>query len=109
MKHKYYVEKPEMIPYEGIVVNKNTKLNFKNDFVEQTLENLEFKSKMVNKTERYTSTQIVEIHLKEGEVLLEEKEKRGYFLASDNTPVEEINVAIQDLKSLKEALTGKRG
>ena len=107
MEHKYYVEKPDLQPYEGIVVTKDTKLKFKNKFVEQSLENLEFKSKMVNKTERYTSTQIVEIHLKEGEIILEEKEKRGYFVASDNTPVEEISIAIQDLKSLKEALTGK--
>ena len=49
----------------------------------------------------------MEINLKEGEVLLLEEEGRGYFLPADSTPVEEIDEAINDYKSLKEALTGK--
>lgn len=49
----------------------------------------------------------MEINLEEGEVLLLEEEGRGYFLPADSTPVEEIDEAINDYKSLKEALTGK--
>lgn len=104
---KYYVEKPDLKPYEGITVNKNTKLEYKNDMVEQKLENLKFVSKFIKNTKRYKTTSIVEINLEEGEVLLLEEEGRGYFLPADSTPVEEIDEAINDYKSLKEALTGK--
>ena len=104
---KYYVEKPELKPYEGIIINKNTKLEYKNDMLEQKLENLKFVSKFVKDTKRYKTTSIVEINLEEGEVLLLEEEGRGYFLPADSTPVEEIDEAINDYKSLKEALTGK--
>ena len=41
---KYYVEKPELKPYEGIIINKNTKLEYKNDMVEQRRENYDFSS-----------------------------------------------------------------
>ena len=104
---KYYVEKPDLKPYEGIIVDKNTKLEYKNDMVEQKLENLKFVSKYVKDTKKYKTTSIVEIHLDEGEVLLLEEEERGYFLPADSTPVESIDEAINDYKSLKEALTGK--
>ena len=62
---------------------------------------------MGSDTKRYKTTSIVEINLEEGEVLLLEEEGRGYFLPADSTPVEEIDEAINDYKSLKEALTGK--
>ena len=75
--------------------------------VEQKLENLKFVSKYVKDTKKYKTTSIVEIHLDEGEVLLLEEEGRGYFLPADSTPVESIDEAINEYKSLKEALTGK--
>ena len=50
---KYYVEKPDLKPYEGIIVDKNTKLEYKNDMVEQKLENLKFVSKYVKDTKKY--------------------------------------------------------
>ena len=104
---KYYVEKPDLKPYEGIIVDKNTKLEYKNDMVEQKLENLKFVSKYVKDTKKYKTTSIVEINSDEGEVLLQEEEGRGYFLPADSTPVESIDEAINDYKSLKEARTGK--
>ena len=66
---KYYVEKPDLKPYEGIIVDKNTKLEYKNDMVEQKLENLKFVSTYVKDTKKYKTTSIVEINLDEGEVL----------------------------------------
>ena len=106
MNKKYYVEKPDLKPYEGIVVNKKTKFEYKNENVEQKLENLKLVSKYIMQTERYKSTNILELNLQEGEVLLIEEEGRGYFLPADSTPVEGIDDAINDYKVLKEALLG---
>ena len=104
---KYYVEKPDLKPYEGIIVDKNTKLEYKNDMVEQKLENLKFVSKYVKDTKKYKTTSIVEINIDEGEVLLLEEEGRGCLLAGDGTTVESVEDGINDYKSLKEARTGK--
>jgi hypothetical protein len=50
-----YLTKPDITMYPGIVIDKSTKLEYKNDKVEQTLENLTLKTKMVIKTENMES------------------------------------------------------
>lgn len=107
LNKRYYVEKPSLIPYEGIIVDKKTEIKYENKNVKQELKNLKFVSTFVKKTEKYKTTSIVEINLEEGEVLLLEQEGRGYFLPADSTPVEEIDDAINDIKVLKEVITGK--
>ena len=42
---KYYVLRPDLTPYEGMIVNKDSKLKFKNEKVEQKLENLKLTTK----------------------------------------------------------------
>ena len=37
----YYVLRPDLTPYEGIIVDKDTKLEFENDYTKETLENLD--------------------------------------------------------------------
>lgn len=97
---KKFIMKPSIDMYPGIKVYKDTKLDYKNKNVNQSLENLVFKSKTTVKGEGYTSTYNTTINLKEGDVLIFEDEGRGYI-----KPVEEfitVGEAIEDLKNIKE-------
>ena len=97
---KKFIMKPSIDMYLGIKVDKDTKLDYKNKNVKQSLENLVFKSKTTVKGEGYTSTYNTTINLKEGDVLIFEDEGRGYI-----KPVEEfitVGEAIEDLKNIKE-------
>lgn len=100
----YYVLRPDLTPYEGIVVDKKTKLEFKNEMVEQKLENLNLTVIQKSKTERYETESKMVLHLKKGEVLLFEKENRGYFLPVE--PIGTIETAIKDYRGLATALDG---
>ena len=104
-KKNYYMVRPELMPYKGVKVTKNLKLTFKNEKVEQKIENLELVSKYTVKTPKYTSENILHMKLEEGEILLLEEENRGYFLPLD-TPVGTVDTCIEDLKALKLALEG---
>ena len=77
---KYYVLRPDLTPYEGMIVNKDSKLEFKNEKVEQKLENLKF--------------------------LLFENENRGWFLPAQS--IGTIETAINDYKTLAEVLDGDK-
>lgn len=107
MKSNNYVLKPELMPYKGIVITKDTELKFKNDKVEQEIKDLKLKSVYVYENAKYTNTSILELNLEEGEILLLEEENRGYFLPQD-IGICTINEAIEDLKTLKIALEGEK-
>lgn len=86
--------------YAGIKVAKDTTLEYKNENVEQKLENLVFHSVTKVKGENYESTYDTTIQLKEGDVLIFEEEGRGYI-----KPVEEfvtIAEAIEDYENIKD-------
>lgn len=86
--------------YAGIKVAKDTTLEYKNENVEQKLENLVFHSVTKVKGENYESTYDTTIQLKEGDVLIFEEEGRGYI-----KPVEEfvtIAEAIADYENIKD-------
>lgn len=102
----YYVMRPDLTPYEGIKVTKETSIEYENERVKQSIKDLKLISKYVFKNEKYTSTNILEVNLEEGEVLLFENENRGYFLPKD-VPICEIKTAIEDYKSLALALDGE--
>jgi len=94
-----FITKPDITIYHGIRVNKDTKLDYKNDKVEQTVKDLVLKSKTTIKGEDYKSTYNTTIFLKEGDVLVLEDEGRGYI-----KPVEEmytIQQAIDELELIK--------
>lgn len=91
-----YLTKPDITMYPGIVIDKNTKLEYKNDKVEQTLENLQLKSKMVLKTDNMESEYNTTLFLNEGDVLIFEEEDRGYI-----KPVEEMYTIEQAIKELE--------
>lgn len=93
--------RPDMDFIPAIKVFKDTKFEYKNDNVEQTLENLVFKSKTVVKGEDYESEYHTRINLKEGDYLVFEADKRGYI-----KPVEkvlEVDEIIKELEDLREA------
>ena len=52
---KYYVLRPDLTPYEGMVVSKESKFDYKNEKVEQKLENLKLTTKQEIVTDKYTT------------------------------------------------------
>lgn len=95
-----YIRKPSIDFYPGIRVEKDTVFEYKNENVEQRLENLVLHSVTRITGEGYESVQDTTIHLKEGDVLIYEEEGRGYI-----KPVAEfvtIREAIKDLENIKD-------
>ena len=95
-----YIRKPSIDLYPGVRVDKDTVLEYKNEHVEQRLENLVFHSVTRVTGEGYESVYDTTIHLKEGDVLIYEEEGRGYI-----KPVAEfvtIAEAIEDLTNIKD-------
>lgn len=94
-----YLIKPSIDLYPGIRVDKDTKLNFENEKVTQSLEGLVFHSMTRVKGEGYESTNDTTIYLNEGDILIYD-EDRGYI-----KPVEQmvtVEEAIEDFESIKE-------
>ena len=86
--------------YAGIKVDKNTKLDYVNENVEQHLVNLVFHSVTKIKGESFESVYDTTIYLKEGDILVFEEEGRGYI-----KPVEEfvtVKEAIEDFEHIKD-------
>lgn len=100
----YYVLRPDLTPYEGIIVDKDTKLEFKNEKVEQEVKDLKLyvRSKEVN--DKYTVNSEMVVNLEEGEILLLESENRGYFLPAQ--PIGTLETAIKDYSVLATQLDG---
>ena len=100
----YYVLRPDLTPYEGIIVNKDTKLEFENEKVKQKVENLTLTVFQNVKEENYEIESKMVVYLEEGNTLLFEKENRGYFLPAQ--PIGTIETAIKDYRGLATALDG---
>ena len=92
-----FIMRPDLEFYEGIKVDKETKIQFSNEFVSQTIENLVLKTNKKEKTDKYESVFDLTINLADGEILLFEEE-RGYFLPS--MPMSTIRDAIEDLEAI---------
>lgn len=95
-----FIRKPSVDLYHGIKVDKDTVLEFKNENVDQKLENLVFHSVTRVKGENYESVYDTTIQLQEGDVLVYEEEGRGYI-----KPVESfvtVAEAIEELACIKD-------
>jgi hypothetical protein len=93
-----FILKPKIDMYEGIIVDKESTFEYKDENVKQTLKNLVFRSVTKVKGEGFESQQKTTIILKEGELLLFMGEGRGYI-----KPVESlvtVQEAIEDLSCL---------
>lgn len=94
-----FILQPDITFYEGIMIDKETKLEFENEYVKQSINDLVLKTNKKEKTDKYESEFNLTIKLDEGEILLFE-EQRGYFLPS--LPMSTIADAIVDLEVIKE-------
>ena len=94
-----FIRKPSLDLYPGIVVTKDTVLEYKNENVKQTVKDLVFHSVTKVKGEGYKSKYDTVITLKEGDVLIFEEEGRGYIKPVE--PFVTIDEAIDDLMNIK--------
>lgn len=94
-----FIMKPDITFYEGIKIDKETKLEFENEYVKQSINNLVLKTNKKEKTDKYESVFDLTINLDDGEILLFEEE-RGYFLPS--LPMSTVKDAIEDLEAIKD-------
>lgn len=95
-----FITCPEIQKYPGIKVNKDTNIEYENEFVKQTIKDLTLNSITTLKTEDFETVNNTTIRLQEGDVLILEDEKRGYI-----KPVEKmvtIDEAIETLNCIKE-------
>ena len=101
---KKFVIRPDLDLYTGIIVKKDTVVEYKSDTVEQTIKDLKLVSIITqnkstdNGINAYESTTNLTIYLNDGDILLFE-EGRGYYLPS--IPVSDIDTAIEDITTLK--------
>ena len=77
---KFFVT-PDITGYPGIVVKKDTSAEFKNEDEStiQSIKDLVLITKLKEKGDRYDSTSVIHVYLKEGDILLFD-EKKGYKL-----------------------------
>lgn len=95
-----YIRKPSIDLYPGVKVTKDTVLEYKNENVEQKVENLVFHSVTKVNGKNYESVYDTTIWLEEGDILVFEEEGRGYI-----KPVESfvtIPEAIDDYENIKD-------
>lgn len=76
---KKFIRRPSIDLYPGIIVTKDTELEYKNENVIQTVKNLTLHSVMKVKGDNYKSKYDTVIKLQEGDVLIFENEERGYI------------------------------
>lgn len=94
-----FIRKPSIDLYPGIRVDKDTVLEYKNENVEQKLENLVLHSVTRVQGEGFESVYDTTIQLKEGDILVFEEEGRGYIKPVE--PFVTIAEAIDDLTNIK--------
>lgn len=94
-----FIIKEDITFYPGITVKKETNIEYKNENVKQTINNLQLKSTLKDKTEKYKSKSEIIIYLEEGEKLLFD-EQRGYYLPA--LPLTTVEEQIEELEYIKE-------
>lgn len=95
-----FIQRPSVDLYPGVCVTKDTVLEYKNEKVEQKLENLVLHTTMKIAGNGFESVTTTTIYMEEGDVLVYEEEGRGYI-----KPVEQfvsIAEAIEDLTNIKD-------
>ena len=94
-----FIRKPSIDLYPGIRVDKDTKLEYRNESVEQTLADLVFHSVTKVKGDGFESVYDTTIHLQEGDILVFEEEGRGYIKPVE--PFVTVQEAIEELENIK--------
>jgi hypothetical protein len=92
--------KPDISLYPGVRVDKDTKLDYRTENIDQHIENLLFVSTTKITGDGYESVYVTTIHLKEGDTLIFEDGGRGYIKPVE--PFVTIEEAIDDLTNIKD-------
>ena len=94
-----FIFKPDITLYSGVLVTKDTKLEYKNDNVDQKLENLELKMTTYTKENNYEARSNLTFHLNEGDILLYDEEV-GYQVP--RVPMSTLQDALTDIETLQD-------
>ena len=93
-----FIFKPDITLYSGVLVNKDTKLEYKNDNVEQKLEDLTLRMTTYTKENNYEVTSNLVFHLNEGDILLFDEEV-GYQVPK--VPMTTLKDALSDIEAIQ--------
>ena len=94
-----FIFKPDITLYEGIQVFKDTKLEYKNENVDQKLENLVLEMTTYTKENNYEARSNLTFHLNEGDILLYDEEV-GYQVP--RVPMTTLKDALTDIEALQD-------
>lgn len=95
-----FIRKPSIDLYPGVRVDKDTVLEFKNDNVDQKIENLVFHNVLKVSGNNFESICETTIQLESGDILIFEEDGRGYIKPVE--PFVEVSEAIADLEIIKD-------
>lgn len=95
---KKFIFKPDITLYSGVQVNKDTKLEYKNENVVQSLENLTLEMTTYTKENNYEARSNLVFHLNEGDILLFDEEV-GYQVP--RLPMTSLKDALIDIEALQ--------
>ena len=93
-----FILKPDITLYSGVQVNKDTKLEYKNENVDQKLENLVLEMTTYTKENNYEVRSNLTFHLNEGDILLFDEEV-GYQVP--RVPMTTLKDALEDIDSIQ--------
>jgi FKBP-type peptidyl-prolyl cis-trans isomerase (trigger factor) len=94
-----FIFKPDITLYSGVQVNKDTVLEYKNENVDQKLENLQLVMTTYTKENNYEARSNLTFHLNEGDILLFDEEV-GYQVP--RIPMSTLKDALMDLESIQD-------
>lgn len=95
-----FIRKPQIDFFEGVRITKDTELEYKTDSIDQTVKNLLLHTVSVIKGEGYEAKTETTVFLEEGDVLIFEKDGRGYIKPLE--PFVTVEEAINDLLNIKD-------
>lgn len=94
-----FIVKPDITLYSGVQVNKDTVLEYKNDNVEQKLENLTLEMKTQTNENNYEARSHLIFHLSDGDILLFDEEV-GYQVP--RIPMSTLKGALEDIGAIQD-------
>ncbi len=95
-----FVQRPSVDLFPGIRVTKDMVIDYENEKVKQTINDLVFRSVTKVKGKNFESVNDTTIYLEEGDILIFEEEGRGYIKPVE--PFVTIAEAIEDLINVKD-------
>lgn len=93
-----FILKPDITLYSGVQVTKDTKLEYRNENVVQSLENLVLEMTTYTKENNYEARSNLTFHLSEGDILLFDEEV-GYQVP--RVPMTTLRDALIDIDAIQ--------